>query len=163
MHASGRCAHARAHTAQLAHSACTCTASGSSEDGRVCRATGQRRPSRKLQRAKSQVAARQGPGQRRPSRMLERTRDSKTSPKNGGHQTVPKPVRKARVTARGVILKTAVGLVPRGGPVLGPPQKKHKRRKKHKKRQQSLPLLPESRTPSTTHQGARVAAAANAA
>ena len=123
MHVSCRRTHARVHAAQLAHSACTCTASGSSEDGRVCRATGQRRPSRKLQRAKSQVATHQGPDQQRPSRMLGRTRVSKTRPQNGGHQTVPKPGRTARVTARGVTLKLRICWYHGAVQLLGPPRK----------------------------------------
>ena len=91
MRVSCRRTHARVHTAKLAHPAFSCTPSGSSEDSRVCKATGQQGPSRKLQRAKSQAAAHQGPDQRQASRMLERTRASKTRTQNGGHQAVPKP------------------------------------------------------------------------
>ena len=91
MHVSCRRTHARAHTAQLAHPACSCTPCASSDDSRVCNGTGQRGPSRKLQRAKSQAAQHKGSDQRQASRMLERTRASKTRTQNGGHQAVPKP------------------------------------------------------------------------
>jgi hypothetical protein len=97
MRVSCRRMHARVHTAQLAHPACSCTPCASSDHNRVCNGTGQRGPSRKLQRAMPQAAKHQGPGQRQASRMMERTRASKKrGPKTGATKRYQNKAKRTR-------------------------------------------------------------------